>query len=78
MSRRKRTTTATQPKPSQRTWRDYSDSLHRGYPSMPHPESLRPGPHTVEAAVSGDPEAIAITKAWSLVIPVRIVSEVLS
>lgn len=77
MSRRKRTSAASQSNSVKRSWRDHSDSLIRSFPVLPSPESLRPGPHTVEAAVSGDPEAVEITKAWSLVIPVTVVREVL-
>jgi hypothetical protein len=47
------------------TWRDYADAVHRSFPSMPSPESLHPGPSTVERAVSGDDEARSIIDAYA-------------
>ncbi|MBS1823427.1 MAG: hypothetical protein JST61_15885 [Acidobacteria bacterium] len=37
-------------------------------------KSLRPGPAMMEAAASGNPEAIAIRDAWKLSFPIRVVS----
>lgn len=77
MSRRKRSAAATQPKPSQRSWRDYSDSLHRGFSRLPSPQSLHPDADTVFAAVSGDRHSRAIVDAYAFRFPVTVVAEVI-
>lgn len=76
MSRRKRTT-APQPKSSQRTWRDYSDAMHRGFSKLPSPQSLHPDADTVFAAVSGDRHSRAIVDSYAFRFPVTVVSEVI-
>lgn len=54
------------------SWRDHADHLHRSFPSLPQPESLRPNEDTMIRAVSGEEEARAIVCAWSLVVPIRV------
>lgn len=63
----------TKPQRRRPSWRDYADHLHRSFPSLPQPESLRPNEDTMIRAVTGDEEARAIVCAWSLVVPVRVV-----
>lgn len=62
-------------KPQRRrpSWRDYADHLHRTFPSLPQPESLRPNEDTMIRAVTGEEEARAIITAWTLVVPIRVV-----
>ncbi len=55
------------------SWRDFADSAHRSFPAQPNPESLHPGPSTVERAVSADDEARAIIDSYAFRFPVTIV-----
>jgi hypothetical protein len=77
LSRRKRTSAAAQPKPANRSWRDYSDSLIRSFPRLPSPPSLRPDADTVFAAAAGDKHARAIVASYACRLPVVLVAEVL-
>jgi hypothetical protein len=60
--------------PSKDAWREISDHKHRSFATRPNPESLHPGPATVErAAMTSNPEARAIIDSYAFRFPVTIV-----
>jgi hypothetical protein len=57
------------------SWRDYSDDAFRTFPAPPNPESLHPGPATVDRAVAGKEESRAIIDSYAFRFPVTIVED---
>jgi hypothetical protein len=56
------------------TWRDTPDSALRAFITRPQPESLTPNSGTIERAVAGNPEAMAICSSYRFTFPVTIMT----